>query len=202
MIEDRRPKTYMSRLYDAYNIFEKLKNPEYDLIDPYVRRKELFDLYVEALDEMDPKTASRRHPTIPYFDMCINSTVDGNSYGPPTSLWLDLYPKGKDCIDAVGFLFISADPKITRGADFCIQEAFVLPKYRRRGIMTSAMSSFIRLTPDSSIRLHVLKANKNAKDFWTHAFERHGFLVKARDCNDGFWDILCKPNGRQSLEDI
>lgn len=170
---------------------------------PVLQRRDLFEKYVEELNAIDPATADRRTPIKPYFDKCLESTYNFDLLTGepkiPTAHWVDLYPGDPTIIHPAGFLFLSTAPEITGTAKLCIQEAYILPEYRNRGIMTKAINCLMFMAPHDTVVLSVLKANKKARTFWTNIFARHGYSIRvdgARSQNTKFLDYRCVPNSR------
>lgn len=178
------------------NVKESLidNHPDY----PMKQRIKLFEQYVRELDEISPETIFRRHPFLNYIEECMAEASNYNlyTYEPkiPSLRWTDLYPDTGDGTQPVGFLLISSDPYIAGSANYYIQEAYVQPKYRGRGIMTKAVESLIYLAPNDAITLSVLKANKKAKSFWTNLFVQHSYSVQAVESSDvEFLDFCFTP---------
>jgi len=97
-----------------------------------------------------------------------------------------------------GFLIATDFPKEfgkefkSKHKGFHIEEAYVLPKYRRKGIMTKAVSKAISdyksdAGIDPEITYFILKENKNAIRFWNKTFMN---LAYTEDyvVNDFFYD--------------
>lgn len=95
----------------------------------------------------------------------------------PYIKWIDLYSKANGNLK-VGFLLIEHGPDCPEETDFYISEAFVLRKFRNRGIMTDAVGAFLATNNHPSISLHVIRWNTPAQKFWRHAFNSLGYVEK------------------------
>ena len=81
--------------------------------------------------------------------------------------WKDIYCDGK----VVGFLIIAED---FNGCDYFIQDAYIEPRYRNRGLMTDAIQKQLKEKPGSYF-LFVINKNKYARNFWNNRFTEMGY---------------------------
>lgn len=75
----------------------------------------------------------------------------------------------------VGFLLIArGEPYAKHGEDYRIQETYVKPEYRKRGLMTSAVKSFFKGHP-GRYSLEIMVSNPDAGDFWMNLIGKNRF---------------------------
>ena len=75
----------------------------------------------------------------------------------------------------IGFLLTCRSKDLANvGAGFEITESFVLPQYRRRGIMTKLVTDVLSNEEGRCLML-VLKRNLYAFSFWRHLFRKAGW---------------------------
>ena len=85
-------------------------------------------------------------------------------------------------------------------SDYSICEAYVLPEYRKRGLMTSVVCSLVEECP-GKYSLLVLDHNEYAKNFWSKVFASMRYVPYDLDFGavDSHGDHLClfgfKPGG-------
>lgn len=104
----------------------------------------------------------------------------------PFIQWLDVRLESGS-FESIGFLIISSGEERLPNTDIYIQEAFILPEHRRRGIMSAAVSELLRDHPGHSISMHVLNANIYAMRFWLRLFRRLGYTFTQEpdaDCGE------------------
>lgn len=76
----------------------------------------------------------------------------------------------------IGFLFIEElkpEDRERLNAKWYINEAYILPEYRRRGLMSDLLDS--ALEKDADICLHIIRNNTAAKDFWKNYFHKRKY---------------------------
>ncbi len=88
--------------------------------------------------------------------------------------WIDIEENGK----IVGFLIMAKSPLCHPAVDYYIYQTYVLPEYRKRGLMSQAIRSFMKQYPRSSYCILISKNNKWAMHFWRAFFEALGYTAK------------------------
>lgn len=76
--------------------------------------------------------------------------------------------------DAAGFVVTLPHPQTLPSVDCWIDQAYVVPRLRRRGLMTSALEALVAQSP-GRYGISVLRGNDAALAFWTQAFDRLGY---------------------------
>lgn len=79
-----------------------------------------------------------------------------------------------DDTEEIGFVVIGSKKNCEKGADWYIQDAYILAGYRHRGIMRNFFSKFIEEHPGKYC-LFIIDENDIAKEFWDKAFESAGY---------------------------
>ena len=91
----------------------------------------------------------------------------------------------------VGFLIIGKEvPERHPDALRSVAQAYVLPEYRSRGLMSAALSDYMS-RHRGVYSILVLKDYTNAKEIWNHLFKKNGYrecgldreYVSADDCD-------------------
>lgn len=76
--------------------------------------------------------------------------------------------------ERVGFLLICLTPTACHGCDLAIEAAYVKPEFRRRGLMTKAVTEYV--TAHSCVwSLVVIRKNTYARQFWVNLFDVLGY---------------------------
>ncbi|MTI68110.1 MAG: GNAT family N-acetyltransferase [Firmicutes bacterium] len=84
-----------------------------------------------------------------------------------------LYPlivKYKDKV--IGFLLFSEPPYVKEGCDYCIQEFFILRKYREKGLGREVINILFKKYK-GRYSLLVLENNKKALKFWRNIYKQN-----------------------------
>ncbi|MTI71357.1 MAG: GNAT family N-acetyltransferase [Firmicutes bacterium] len=84
-----------------------------------------------------------------------------------------LYPlivKYKDKV--IGFLLLSEPPYVKEGCDYCIQEFFILRKYREKGLGREVINILFKKYK-GRYSLLVLENNKKALKFWRNTYKQN-----------------------------
>lgn len=89
------------------------------------------------------------------------------------SSWHNIYdPESKTL---VGFVIIGKEfPEKHPDSMRSVAQAYVLPKYRRKGLMTSVMADYMT-RHEGVYSLLILEGNEYAKGFWKKFFEKEGY---------------------------
>ncbi len=121
----------------------------------YLTRIGLYRKYVEELGPFDPYLAQ----------MGYKETYDVAMYyiETPGVEWVDIKDKEDKIIGFV--IFSTAEEDHHPATDYGICQTYILPTYRRQGIMTKAVLSYLKLHP-GAVSLDILKKNDKAKAFW------------------------------------
>lgn len=102
--------------------------------------------------------------------------------GNPNVRWQGIYYNGEE----VGFIIIGLKyPEKYSESDWSVCEAFVLPEYRKIGLMTKKMEELCRIYP-GMCSLLILEGNTSAMKFWKHFFYRKGYYRKQLDEQEMF----------------
>lgn len=126
------------------------------------RRKVLYLAYLAELDtfRMTPRPESHEVQQQWFYDYSDNKDCQ----------WHDIYVN--DCL--VGFLITSSIlPNCHPDADYSICEAYVMPEYRQKGLMSNLVQRFTSEHPGIYCLL-VLEGNQYAQHFWNHLFHHLG----------------------------
>lgn len=77
----------------------------------------------------------------------------------------------------VGFVIIGKEfPEKHPDSLRSVAQAYVLPEFRKKGLMTAVMSKYMEKSNHKGIySLLILKGNEYAKGFWKRFFEREGY---------------------------
>lgn len=71
----------------------------------------------------------------------------------------------------VGFLLIGHPPNVAEGFDYYIQESYVIPKFRNKGLMSKKLElQFSRFK--GRYCMYILDKNYKAKQFWNKIIPR------------------------------
>ena len=106
--------------------------------------------------------------------------------------WVDIFlPESKEI--PVGFLILGYPPNCHPDADFYIEEAYIKPEYRRKGLMSGVVFNYIKTNPGTYC-LFILNRNTVAYSFWFSVFAKLGYLpCPLKDVGAG--DEYCKQFG-------
>ena len=101
----------------------------------------------------------------------------------------------------IGFIVMANRvPYVHPECDYAICEAYIIPEYRRRGLMTQVVRSLVEEYPGQYCLL-VLDGNEYAKKFWNKVFASMRYEPCDLDdsCVNGNGDCVCnfgfKPGG-------
>ena len=84
----------------------------------------------------------------------------------------------------VGFIIfenIQQEGVINPPFDWFVMESYVMPEYRKQGLMGNALKEFCKDQKISNIGYVVLNENNYANRFWKHRFEEMGFSIERND---------------------
>lgn len=87
--------------------------------------------------------------------------------------WIDIFADELKK-DIIGFLIIGYPPNCHPDADFYIEEAYVIPEFRRQKHMSLTVSRFIEAN-EGIYCLFILNNNIPARHFWPEVFAKHGY---------------------------
>lgn len=92
------------------------------------------------------------------------------------SSWHNIFvPASSGKSDLVGFLIIGKGyPEKHPDALRSVAQAYVLPEYRGKGLMTAAMKDYLT-RHRGTYSLLILKGNEYAAGFWKRFFEKEGY---------------------------
>ncbi len=96
--------------------------------------------------------------------------------------WIDIEKDGK----VVGFLIMSKAPDCHPQTDYFLNQTFVLPEYRKQGLMSSTLKKFIAKHPRKKYSVIILRKNKWARHFWQGFFLTQGYTAMSLLPWDGF----------------
>lgn len=147
-----------------------------------IERLKMWSKYVQELDDI---SGVRTTPLYEFLED-LEKTVKN-----PDTEWIDV----RSPLDGVlvGFLIVGTKNNCHPDADYYIQEAYILPGWRRKGIMSSAVGNFVR-RHEGVYCLFVLKKNEVAKSFWRKVFSELGYVeALLRDVGAG--DEFCTQYG-------
>ncbi len=88
--------------------------------------------------------------------------------------WLDIKYEGK----IVGFLIMARSPLCHPSVDYFIYQTYVHPDYRKKGLMSSAIRSFMKNHPRAKYCIIISRNNKWALHFWQSFFHTLGYTTK------------------------
>ena len=126
---------------------------------PYKTRLELFSDCLDYLDSLTGEHSSPNKKKTYYYSTRNN----------PYAKWIDIVDS--DLNKPVGFLVIGTDPNCHPDADYYIQEAYISPEYRRKGLMSKAVSDFIK-EHEGTYCLFIIDNNEIALKFWSAVFKK------------------------------
>lgn len=92
--------------------------------------------------------------------------------------WIDIYD---DNDNLVGFLIMATQPICHPDADYYIEESYIKPEHRNKGLMTKTVSEILD-NKEGTFCFYVLKENLAAKRFWERVFKEHDYeKIELRD---------------------
>ena len=127
------------------------------MIDLFETRHKLYSEYLEELEFIrgtpfsEPKEEQRQWCQ-DYLDQ-------------PYYTWVDIKQKDK----IIGFLIMGTYPDCHPDCDYFICQSYVLPGYRGNGLMTKAVTSFIK-EHKGYYCLMIIDRNVKAQRFWSRIF--------------------------------
>lgn len=131
----------------------------------YEEKHALYRKYVEELDKFRKKPLRLSEKEC--RQICDDYIQSKNSS------WHNIYDPESG--DFVGFVIIGKNyPEKHRDSLRSVSQAYVLPQYRERGLMTAVMSDYLT-RHRGTYSLLVLKENKYAAGFWKRFFEKEGY---------------------------
>lgn len=142
-------------------------------------------------DYLDELWSIKGLPPMPEAEkLKLYTELTGTAY----THWIDIR-KEKEII---GFLIIGTAPNCHPDADFYIEEAYIIPDFRRKGYMSAAVSEFEK-AHKGTYCLFVLNENTPAKLFWEKFFQKLGYQpCFLRDVGAG--DEYCTQYGFEPKE--
>ena len=131
----------------------------------YEEKHELYRKYVDELDRFRKKPIHITEKEC--REICDEYIRSKNSS------WHNIYdPATKDL---VGFVIIGKEPPEKHPDSLrSIAQAYILPKHRRKGLMTAAVSDYLK-RHGGIYSILVLKGNDYAAGFWRRFFKREGY---------------------------
>lgn len=159
-------------------------------MDAFERRH---DLYAQYCGELNTFRGEDETP-VGMFEMYENC----EEYFKATDCtWHDILMDDQ----IIGFVIVGSHAPYSHPfSDYSICEAYVLPEYRKRGLMTSVVRSLVEECP-GKYSLLVLDHNEYAKNFWSKVFASMRYVPYDLDFGavDSHGDHLClfgfKPGG-------
>ena len=128
-------------------------------MDEFERRHELFAQYCGELNTFRGSDVEQQG----MFEMYNNCEEYFRASG---CTWHDIWMDDQ----IVGFIIVGVQvPYCHPEADYSICEAYILPEYRKRGLMTAVVRSLVEDDP-GRYSLLVLDGNKYAQAFWPKVF--------------------------------
>lgn len=95
-------------------------------------------------------------PVEAYLDSCNFFQTDRDSK------WIAVTDEAGE---EVGFLVVLSGRHVAEGVDYFIEDVYILPEYRRKGIMTKVASEFID-NHDGVYAMEIIDRNEAAHKFW------------------------------------
>ncbi len=144
------------------------------------RHTELFCLYQDYIKELWQYTntdTAKEKLQLPVwlFDLTYNKEIRSHTLYNGTKI--------------IGFLFIKElklkDQERLK-SNWYINGAYILPEYRRGGLMSDLLDSV--LEKDADIYLHILRGNTAAKDFWKSYFHKRKYVDCLLPVMEGYED--------------
>jgi len=89
-----------------------------------------------------------------------------------------------------GFVLLNKPPYAPKDIDYCINEFFILKRYRRKGYAKAAIEKVFTMYPGKYVVLQV-KKNIAAVSFWHSVYEKCNIIYKERELEfDGCDSLL------------
>lgn len=132
------------------------------MVDVENGRKALYTAYLEELDtyRISPRPEPLDEQQQWFYDYLNNNDCHWHDI-----IWDD---------QLVGFMITSGVlPNCHPDADYSICEAYIVPEYRRKGLMSATVQRFVCEHPGIYCLL-VIQGNRNAQHFWTNLFHQMG----------------------------
>ena len=130
----------------------------------YEEKQELYRRYVNELEQYAPLPCRNTAEIREDCDYYINT---------PGAAWINIFDPETDKL--AGFLIIGKSPEEKHfQTERSIAQAYILPKYRRRGLMTKAVKDYVS-RHRTTYSLLVLKKNTYAAAFWENLFGKMGY---------------------------
>ena len=128
------------------------------------KRYQLYKDYVKELSEISKfvPSSSETHTEICFKHIFRNTTT----------IWIDIKEEITDIL--IGFLILNKYPDCHPLTSFFITEAYVVPKYRRKGVMSRVIEEHANKHKEA-YSLYILDDNETAKRFWYDTFKRNGY---------------------------
>lgn len=145
-------------------------------------RLKLWSKYVQELDEISGTRVMPLYQILENFDKTIKD---------PDTQWIDICSPSDGSF--VGFFVVGTKTNCHPDADYYIQEAYVIPEYRRNGLMSSTVKKFVG-SHEGVYCLFIINGNVVAKFFWKKIFSELGYgELHLKDVGAG--DNLCTQYG-------
>lgn len=128
-----------------------------------IERLKLWYKYVRELDNISGTRAMPLLEILKNFDKTIKD---------PNTQWIDILSSVDGSL--AGFFVVGTKNNCHPDADYYIQEAYILPKYRRNGIMSLIVKEFVE-NHEGIYCLLIINGNEIAKSFWGKVFSELGY---------------------------
>ncbi len=158
----------------------------------YEQREALFLKYMRELGTYTESCTEEMLSDEQVLQMARDLLPEGKA-GTCTE-WVDIYKDDK----IVGFLIMSSAPVCHPDTDYLLNQTYILPEYRKQGLMSGALRWFMKKHPRSSYSIVILRKNKWARHFWQSFFDSIGYAPKPlspleRENPDEMW-VGYEPN--------
>ena len=134
----------------------------------HLRRKHaLYQKYIRELDTF--RDTPIQMPENEVRKTCEEYIQASNSF------WHNIYDPASKKL--VGFVIIGKEfPEKHPDSLRSVAQAYVLPEFRKKGLMTAVMSKYMKKSNHKGIySLLILEGNEYAKGFWKKFFEKEGY---------------------------
>lgn len=132
-------------------------------ISDNVKRLKLWSKYVQELDDISGARTTPLYQILENFDRTVKD---------PDTQWIDICSPSDGSL--AGFFVVGTKTNCHPDADYYIQEAYVIPKYRRNGLMSSTVKEFVG-SHEGIYCLFIINGNEIAKSFWGKVFFELGY---------------------------
>ncbi len=152
-----------------------------------VKEWQLYDqreqLYLQYARELGNYTDSLKEENLSDGDVLKRARrlLPGGEIGDCTE-WIDIKKDGK----IVGFLIMSTAPDCHPQTDYFLNQTFVLPEYRKQGLMSTTLKQFISEHPGKKYSIIIHRKNKWARTFWQAFFLTIGYTTMSLSRWDGY----------------